>query len=106
MIQIMQANDAAKLSVKGKKQFVNDVLEGPEFKNLIREIEENAMKGRTSFSKLLQSKEDVRTYEVFVVALKEAGYTSSIKSKGFNILRDPSSDCVFYVSWRQEDEQN
>lgn len=106
MVIIIQANEAANLAEKGKKKFEKDALEGSEFKSLIREVEENAMEGRTGFTKLLQSEEKVRVYEIFVVALKKAGYQSSIKLKRpLSILGFPDTDCVFYVSWKQEEEQ-
>jgi len=106
MVVIIQANEAANLSEKGKKKFEKDALEGSEFKSLIREIEENAMEGRTGFIKLIQSEEKVRVYETLVVALKKAGYKSSIKLKRpCSLLGFPDKDCVFYVSWKQDEEQ-
>ncbi|PUB12590.1 hypothetical protein [Paenisporosarcina sp. OV554] len=105
-MEIMQANEVAKLSEKGKKQFEKDAFESTEFKSLISGIEENAMKGRTDLSQLLRNDDAVRMYEVFVNALILAGYSSSIKSKTrFGMLKVSDSNWEFKVSWKQEEQK-
>jgi hypothetical protein len=105
LVQIMLANETAKLAEQGKKQFEKDSLESPEFRSLVDEIEDSALEGKTGFSKLLKNDEEVRIYEVFVNALIQAGYSSSIVSKTkFGILIPSDTNCEFRVSWKQEEK--
>lgn len=106
MLQLLQAKEVAKIAEQGKEIFRKDALESLEFIRIIQEIEENALKGRTGFSKLLKTEEEIRLYEVFVSALIEAGYSSSIKSNTVNrFFHDtPMTDYVFKVSWKESEE--
>lgn len=102
----MNVSEIAKLAEQGKQQFEKAVLEGPEFKRLIHDIEENALVGKTGFRKTLKTDDEIRMYEVFVIALNQAGYKSFIRpNKSYTVLNPSHSETMFSVSWKTDEQK-
>ena len=106
MIQIMKANEVAKLSEEGKKQFEKEALESPEFKEVIQNIEKFALKGYSSFYLTIDSTRNKRVYPVISKALIEAGYKAELKRVPRQNLLGTMYYNEFHVFWESDEEQN
>ena len=105
MDQIMQASELSEIAEQGRIQFEKDVLESSEFKSLIKNIEDAALKGYTGFYQKLDSSHDRRAYSVFIKFLIAAGYSAEIKRVERKSLFGVFYSDEFQVSWKKEEQE-
>lgn len=102
MNEIPTADFLKTLSNDGLKNYEQEVLEGPLFKQIISAIEDSALDGYIAWSRRVDSHDDIRTLRVIRKVLIEKGFYCEFETKVKNGLLGNYNEQRFVVRWGDE----
>lgn len=104
MSEIPSAEFLNQVSKDGLANYEKEVLEGPLFKNIMKNIEDSALEGYTGWKKTIHGHDDLRALNAIRKELQAKGYYCEFETVDFNGLLGTYKKKNFHVKWSATNE--
>lgn len=98
-LEIMNANDMRLITIDGRKEYKNSVLNSDKFRKIIRGIEDEAREGFESFQTPVKPDYDCQELDIIANELTAAGYTCDLIVSTEKFLGISYRSKMFRVTW-------